>query len=236
MTLEKMLGLLGTKNSYDQRQLIFPDIRFTCSGQVVKWIMGGTWNADRDNYPQLQVWRPSGDSMYHRQGGSSATADMMMDDGVYEFTADPPIPFQPGDVLGVFQPSSSISRLQVDYDDGENSMCYYAGIGSTDGMPVHTSIDTSGISLCPNTGVPLVTVVIGKLFLIVTVLTVLHMYLLHQGHQGLPVDKHRTQTPWELLQHHHTFYKHHQPLSCLYLGVLRQLDHRQMMGLPHLIH
>jgi len=150
---------MGTKKSYDQEQLIFPDIKFTCSGHVVKWIMGGEWNEGGDYYPQLQIWRPSGDSMYHRHSGSNTTTAVMIEDGVYELSVCP-ILVEPGDVLGILQPSSDISRLQVDYDDGRDSTCHYASI---DGMPAHTDVDINDIPSCTNTGIPLVTVEIGKL-------------------------------------------------------------------------
>ena len=43
---------------------------------------------------------------------------------VYEYTVDPPLPFQPGDILGVLQPDNEDSRLQIDYDTAGDSMYY----------------------------------------------------------------------------------------------------------------
>ena len=42
---------------------------------------------------------------------------------VYEYIVDPPLPFQPGDILGVLQPDNEESRLQVDYDTAVETPC-----------------------------------------------------------------------------------------------------------------
>ena len=41
----------------ENHQLIFPDITFTCHGEVVRWIVVGRWEIDDDQFPELQVWR-----------------------------------------------------------------------------------------------------------------------------------------------------------------------------------
>ena len=87
--------------------MIFPDITFTCSGEVVKWIMGGDWNGDE--YPELQIWRLSGDSTYVKLNSTVISVASREKYDVYEYTADPPLPFQPGDILGVLQPDNEDS-------------------------------------------------------------------------------------------------------------------------------
>ena len=68
----------------------------------MKWIMGGDWSGhDQDEYPELQIWRLSGDSTYVKPNSTVVSAASREKYDVYEYTADPPLPFQPGDILGV---------------------------------------------------------------------------------------------------------------------------------------
>ena len=165
MSVERMNRLLGTqidtsRESYQEKQLIMPDIQFTCTGEVVKWIMGGRWGGGQ-RYPELQIWRPSNGTMYQRVNSTTISAAMERDDDVYEFIPDPPIPFQPGDVLGVFQPSNS--RLQVDYDNDGSSVYYY--IDAEDQVvSSHTTFDISREDVETQTALPLVSLEIGKLY------------------------------------------------------------------------
>ena len=172
MTLERMYRLLsiapfstGMRGSYSQQQLIFPDIRFTCSGVLVKWIVGGEWNENTvDVYPDLQIWRPMGDSTYMRVHSTTISAALESENDVYEFAVSPPIPVQPGDVLGVFQPWSGRSRLQVDYDSSGRSMSYYMTIESDQVEPSHSTIAIdSAQGLITGATLPLVSVETGEL-------------------------------------------------------------------------
>jgi len=168
MTLERMYRLLGITmitrrraKAYSGQQLVFPDIRFTCSGEVVRWIMGGRWTERGDYYPQLQIWRPSGNGVYHRLSGSNISTTVERDDdNVYEFVADPPSPFQSGDIVGVFQPQKG--KLWVNYDTQGRSVNYYINIGNNEVMPSHNTIDTSDEDLQTSMALPLVSVEIGE--------------------------------------------------------------------------
>ena len=136
MSMERVIALLppvGLRRIFSDKQLIFPDIRFTCSAEVVKWIMGGKWNSlgDGNSYPELQIWRPSGGTTYSKQQSTTITPMSQEDDHVYEFPVEPPLPFQPGDILGVRQPHKDDSRLQVDYDNGGDSTYYYNSIADS---------------------------------------------------------------------------------------------------------
>ena len=194
MTLERMYRLLGItpfstgmRGSYSQQQLIFPDIRFTCSGVLMKWIVGGEWNENTvDVYPDLQIWRPMGDNTYTRVHSTTISAAVEGGNGVYEFSVSPPIPVQPGDVLGVFQPWSGRSRLQVDYDSSGRSMSYYMPIESDQVEPSHSTIAIgSAQGLITDATLPLVSVEIGELSLgnvisiyrLVVLVTSVHHYM-----------------------------------------------------------
>ena len=96
----------GNRKAFSDEQLIFPGIRFNCSGEVVRWIMGGTWRnvqSRNSQYPELQIWRLTGDTTYSKEQSTTVIATSEEDDRVYEFPVVPPLQFQPGDILGVRQ-------------------------------------------------------------------------------------------------------------------------------------
>ena len=166
MSVERVYALLGIpplqtgyRREFNYWQLIFPSIRFTCSGEVVKWIMAGRWRGgNRDQFPELQIWRVSGDTVYQKQNSIVVSVTSQEDDDMYEFPVTPPLPFQPGDILGLRQPRGSDSRLQVRYDNGGDSVYYGTGANQNDDI-----FDISGSGVTTSTGIPLVTVEIGKL-------------------------------------------------------------------------
>ena len=101
--------------------------------------------------------------MYQRVNSTTISVAMERDDDVYEFIPDPPIPFQPGDVLGVFQPSRDNSRLQVDYDSGGSSVYYYIETDEDQVVSSHITFDTTHEDVETQTALPLVSVEIGEL-------------------------------------------------------------------------
>ena len=144
-----------------QEQAIFPNLRFTCSGVVVKWIVAGDYPRNNAYFPELQIWRPTGTFMYQKLNGSTATAADEVDYDIYEFTVDPPLPVQPGDVLGIFQPAVSISTLIVEHDASVNSLHFYHFVGG--GVTTSdTFIDINTGDWRSRTGLPLVSVEISK--------------------------------------------------------------------------
>ena len=163
MSMERVIALLsllpvGFRKDFSDKQLIFPDITFTCSGEVVTLIMGGNWNLMEDSYPELQIWRPSGDTTYSKEQSTTIMPTSEEDDRVYEFPVEPPLPFQPGDILAVRQPHKDDSKLQVDYDNGGVSTYYYKSYGDSQ----ETEFDITGGDVMTDTDLPLVTVEIGE--------------------------------------------------------------------------
>ena len=148
----------GNGRNFGNRQLIFPSITFTCSGEIVKWIMAARWNTNLNQFPELQIWRSSGESTYQKQNSTIISVTSEEDDGVYEFSVAPPLPFQPGDILGLRQPPGGDSRLQVRYDNGGDSVYYGTGANQNNDV-----FDISGSGVNTSTGIPLVTVEIGEL-------------------------------------------------------------------------
>ena len=118
MSVERMrilLGLdsVGNEVTNNGRQQSTPDMKFTCDGIITKWIIGARWSQESDDtlYPELQLWREIGNYTYQKINGTFITIETRSNDGVYEYDNFPPIPFQAGDILGVFIPLVNDSRL-----------------------------------------------------------------------------------------------------------------------------
>ena len=133
MGVERMRILLGLdtvnqKDSYSQvqHQQITPDMRFTCDGWITKWIIGASV-ANGSLYPEIQVWRNTRNTCQKINGISIAIPDT---NGIqrYEFSNFHPISIQAGDVLGVFLPPATSSRLTLLSEDTTRPTNYYLTI------------------------------------------------------------------------------------------------------------
>ena len=85
---------------------IFPDISFACSGNLTKWIIAGEAGYDG---AELQIWRRNnvGQNNYSLVGSSVLPVSSNSFVDVYNHTPNPPLEFQEGDILGVYQHSGS---------------------------------------------------------------------------------------------------------------------------------
>ena len=174
VTGERMKTLLaldrdsfGIKNIFPQEQGIFPNIQFTCTGRVVKWIIGASYAAflsGVEYFSELQIWRPTSNTTFQKLNGTITTVSTEVPSGIYEFVVEPPLPVQPGDILGIFQPPLLDSRLLVDYDSGENAKMFYLPLMNNIVQPAHTSVDVNVGGWETGTVLPLVSVEIGKFF------------------------------------------------------------------------
>ena len=99
-----------------QQHRVFPDINFTCSGNLTKWIVGGTVGNALGG--EVQIWRKNNGSEndYTKVGYSILNATDPDNDNVYEHIPDPPLEFQEGDILGVYQQGGG-GRMRVYYQE-----------------------------------------------------------------------------------------------------------------------
>ena len=148
MSLERMRILLGldpvnSPVSRHQRQQITPDINFTCEGFVTRWVVGGEWNGDDFRYPELQIWRrvENGSSVYRKISGTFLRVGSLNTSGIYEYGDFYPIPFKPGDVVGMFLPREPLSKLRVLSEDSNNYLNYYLSVGNSDRVSPFEEID-----------------------------------------------------------------------------------------------
>ena len=111
---------------HPQEQRILSGISFICSGSITKWIIGAQVRSSTsaDLYPDLQVWRCMSlqnctDVDCVRVGNSTISGAVQVegDPNVYQYTPDPPLEFESGDVFGLYQPDSLTSQLEVFFED-----------------------------------------------------------------------------------------------------------------------
>ena len=78
----------GTLRNRDQQQRIIPSIAFRCNGSITKWIVAAKWEdgGGRNYFPELQIWRFFGRSVYGKINSSTLSATTNNSNSVYEHT------------------------------------------------------------------------------------------------------------------------------------------------------
>ena len=118
---------IGDITSRDIQQRLIPDIHFTCAGAITKWTIIASQVGGGSRYPELQIWRRTGTGNEYTKVGrtvfSSTSVSTM--DKVYEQTVDPPLNFEPGDILGVYTPP--VPQLTFKYQKKGGPTNYYIG-------------------------------------------------------------------------------------------------------------
>ena len=117
----------------ESTQTVSPHTSFTCDGNVTKWIVH--WQeSSSGSFPEIQVWRFSNEANTVSQlvGSTAITAEpgatRAIAHRVFEFTVDPPLPVQAGDVLGVYLPES---RIRLYYGAKESNEVLYQTVASS---------------------------------------------------------------------------------------------------------
>ena len=114
---------LIAKTLLSEEARVMPGLNFTCDGNVTSLLLAVDVRTAVNTiiqYPQLQVWEPSTTlpGFYTRgdhQNIRLSAGDDFSPDGVLGYKLNPPISFQNGDVLGVWQPASSSSVVRMFY-------------------------------------------------------------------------------------------------------------------------
>ena len=165
MSVERMrilleLDTVNKNTSYPQRQQITPDMRFTCDGWITKWIIGAIV-ANGSLYPEIQVWRNTSNT-YQKINGIPIVIPDMSSIQRYEISNFHPIAIQAGDVLGVFLPPATSSRLTLLSEDTTSPTNYYLTTNSSDSESPYDMIDLENTPSLMSQGYHLlVTVEIG---------------------------------------------------------------------------
>jgi len=125
-TIASEAVFIGDILSRDIQQALFPDISFTCSGNLTKWSIVAKLVGGGSRFPELQIWRNLGGTIYDRVAHSVVDNSEPTNTAfLYEHTPDDPLPFQAGDILGVFTPP--VPRLTFKYQQQGGPQNYYIG-------------------------------------------------------------------------------------------------------------
>ena len=152
MSLETLHTLVGLGDigrlvvNRDIRQQITPDINFTCDGVITKWIVGGSWNKNSPliSGSELQLWRKTVNDTYIKINGTFVTSSVFSNSRIYNNSSFSPIPFQAGDILGIFVPCSGSTRLRLRFELSHGPLNYYTVISpSTANTSPHTEFQLS---------------------------------------------------------------------------------------------
>ena len=101
------------------RESLFPAITFNCTGKITKWIFAANWEGSNQMHTELNIWRRIGSNTYRKVGGTTVRVGGHNITEVYEYTVNPPLAFQEGDILGYFQPVRYISQLDLYLEESE---------------------------------------------------------------------------------------------------------------------
>ena len=120
-------GNVVSGNKLDHELRVVPGLNFTCNGSITSLLLGvdvRTVDGNRVEYPEVQIWRGEQRTIfgfvtfvYARQSRTNITltAGNSSPDGVLQYNLTTPIPFQSGDILGVYQPPESDSVVRLFY-------------------------------------------------------------------------------------------------------------------------
>ena len=117
MSLERMNQVIGNfvVGANWDRQVIVPEINFTCSGRVQTLMFGTSWFRDYTQYPEFQIWRPleGEDNVYQLVGQISVENQQQVSGQIYQLQGESLLQFEPGDILGFNQPARDDSRSRI---------------------------------------------------------------------------------------------------------------------------
>ena len=134
---------------HSERQFLFPGLRFRCSGRVTKWIVGASFGGtSRTRNPALGIYRDRpGGGFADRVGATVLVQSNVIRSRVYEFTPDPPLPFQTNDSLGIYLPPDNELRLRPFHRQITGAPASRNYIPSNDPMTVTTEAGAVAFNL-----------------------------------------------------------------------------------------
>ena len=114
-------GNIVSVNMLNYELRVIPGMNFSCNGTLTSLLLGvdiRTVTGSRNKYPEVQIWRyNSSITTYDRQDRREIrlAAGNFTPDGVLVYDLTPPMQFQSGDVLGVYQPPEGGSVVRLYY-------------------------------------------------------------------------------------------------------------------------
>ena len=118
-------------NHLDGEFRLMPDLNFTCAGTITDLLLGAdvrTADSTRNQYPEVQLWRTTNGMEYNKTVSSNISLfpGTFSADGVLRYTLLHPLPFQSGDVLGVYQPPDAMSVARLFYANDTGAPVAYS--------------------------------------------------------------------------------------------------------------
>ena len=136
LSRELLQAIAPQVGTYPAEQRVIPSIHFTCNGALTRWMIGARARrraaADNNLGLELQIWRcarglPQSSSEVQTDIRNNSTSNHCRlknstvvtnsnlrgtrNPNVYMVSQNPPIQFQRGDILGIFQPADSPVEL-----------------------------------------------------------------------------------------------------------------------------
>ena len=159
----------------DRQQRVFPDIHFTCNGSITKWIVGAGTGAGTSSSlsSEIQIWRRrSGADSYTKVASTQLTTQSSINNSnVYEYVPSPPLGFQEGDILGVYQNENSSVVPYYQESTGPQNLRHPDHLMSAPSTLVNPTTASAY-------DYPLVTVEIGNVFVITILIPLLHIIII----------------------------------------------------------
>ena len=99
------------------RQVVVPEINFTCSGSVQTLIFGTRLRTDGSytQYPEFQIWTPLQReiNIYQFVDKISVEEQQQVSGQMHQLQRESLLQFEAGDILGFYQPANADSRSQL---------------------------------------------------------------------------------------------------------------------------
>ena len=144
----RRIGIDRIATRLDDGIRVLSDIQFNCSTIINSVILGIDVRHNRDLFPSVQIWRPSGNSNYAFVPGSERfifyTTENVSRTGVYDYALEPPLEVEPGDLLAFSQPSTFNGGVRGYYIDLVSFNSHSIGFGDTtadlSGSPINNNL------------------------------------------------------------------------------------------------
>ena len=116
-------------NKLDHELRVVPGLKFTCSGNITSLLLGGDVRTSVDNRvecPEVQIWRRRllfGLVIYTKEYSQTIelSSGNFSSDGLLRYNLTTPIPFENGNVFGVYHPLQNDSIVRLFYVNEPNA-------------------------------------------------------------------------------------------------------------------
>ena len=132
--------LISDSRCRNQRQFLYPELKFSCNGSVTKWIYGAVDRSATGELPEIQIWRQTDTDTYTKQTFSRVSAnETKPGTNIHGYYPETPLEFQEGDILGYFQPDEDDSQIVL-YAQRESGPTNLRVMGNVDIAPITVTI------------------------------------------------------------------------------------------------